>query len=292
MRTFDSISALRTAVRSAREDRRTIGFVPTMGALHAGHVALLQRARTECDYVVASVFVNPTQFGPGEDYERYPRDLRADSRIAQAAGVDALFAPTAHEMYPGGPAVTVDVPDLAARWEGAVRPGHFRGVATVCTKLFNIVQPDRAYFGQKDYQQLKVIQRLVADLFLPLVVVPVATVREEDGLALSSRNRYLTPEERTAATVLYAALSAVLEMFRAGERDPGTLTSALRDRLASEPLARVDYAVIADAETLEPVGEAVADRAVALVAARFGDTRLIDNMVLDLGASLRTPTNS
>lgn len=278
-------------MRAARGDRRAIGFVPTMGALHAGHVALLQRARAECDYVVMSVFVNPTQFGPTEDFQKYPRDLREDSATAQSAGVDALFAPTEDEMYPDGPRVTVDVPEVASRWEGAVRPGHFCGVATVCAKLFNIVQPDRAYFGQKDYQQLKVIQRLVFDLFLPLTVVAVPTLREDDGLAMSSRNRFLSAEERAASTVLNSALRAALDRFRTGEQSASALNAVLRERLAEEPRAQIDYAVVVNAETLEPAVGAIAGRAVALIAARLGAVRLIDNMLLDNGAESR-PTAS
>jgi pantoate--beta-alanine ligase len=283
MRTFEQVSGLRAYLHAAREDGKKIGFVPTMGALHAGHLALMRRARGDCDVVVVSIFVNPTQFGPGEDYERYPRDLQHDSRLAQQVGVDALFTPSVEEMYlPGGQTV-VEVPELAKRWEGEFRPGHFRGVATVCTKLFNIVQPDRAYFGQKDYQQLKVIERLVSDLHLPLAIVPVATVRDTDGLALSSRNSYLSAEERQAARVLYRTLEKVEALFYAGERSGRILREVMAETLAQEPKAVVDYAAIADTETLEPL-EKIEQRAVALLAVRIGNTRLIDNALL--GATL------
>lgn len=279
MRTFDQVSGLRAYLRAAREDGKKVGFVPTMGALHEGHLALMRRAQGDCDVVVVSIFVNPTQFSPGEDYERYPRDLQRDSRLAQQVGVDALFTPSVEEMYPPGGQTVVEVPELAKRWEGEFRPGHFRGVATVCTKLFNIVQPDRAYFGQKDYQQLKVIERLVADLHLPLTIVPVATVRDQDGLALSSRNSYLSAEERQAATVLHRALEKVEALFNAGERSGRILQEVLLETLAQEPRAVIDYAAVADAETLEPL-EKVEYRAVALLAVRIGTTRLIDNTLL------------
>ncbi|HXG24848.1 MAG TPA: pantoate--beta-alanine ligase [Chthonomonadales bacterium] len=279
MRTFDQVSGLRAYLHAVREDGKKVGFVPTMGALHEGHLALMRRARDDCDVVVVSIFVNPTQFGPGEDYERYPRDLPRDSRLAQQVGVDALFTPSVEEMYPPGGQTVVEVPELAKRWEGEFRPGHFRGVATVCAKLFNIVQPDCAYFGQKDYQQLKVIERLVTDLHLPLTIVPVATVRDPDGLALSSRNSYLSPVERQAATVLHRALEKVEALFNAGERSGRILQEVLLETLAQEPMAVIDYAAVADAETLEPL-EKIEHRAVALLAVRIGTTRLIDNTLL------------
>jgi pantoate--beta-alanine ligase len=279
MRTFQQIAALRAFVHAVREDGKTLGFVPTMGAFHEGHLTLMRRARGDCDEVIVSVFVNPTQFGPGEDYDRYPRDPSHDSRLAQEIGVDALFAPGVEEMYPTASQTVVEVPALAARWEGERRPGHFRGVATVCTKLFQIVQPDRAYFGQKDYQQLKVVERLVADLNIPLTIVPVSTVREPDGLAMSSRNVYLSPEERSAALILHRALRQAERLFLAGERSGAVLRAALNEMLASEPLAQADYAAVADADTLEPL-ETVGERAVLLLAARIGANRLIDNLLL------------
>jgi pantoate--beta-alanine ligase len=279
MRTFDQITALRAYLRAAKEDGKVVGFVPTMGALHEGHLTLMRRARGDCDVVVASVFVNPTQFAAGEDFERYPRDIQKDSVLAQKAGVDALFAPPVEEMYPAGAQTLVDVPDLAAKWEGSVRPGHFRGVATVCAKLFQIVQPNRVYFGQKDYQQLRIIERMVADLHIPLTVVSVPTVRAEDGLALSSRNVYLSEEERKAAAVLSRTLNEISQEFQTGQRSGTLLGKTLNELLQAERRAKVDYAVVVDADTLEPV-EIIEKRAVALVAARFGKTRLIDNVLL------------
>jgi pantoate--beta-alanine ligase len=281
MRTFDSVSTLRAYVRSSRQDGKTIGFVPTMGALHEGHATLMKRARADCDVVVVSIFVNPTQFGPGEDFGRYPRDLTRDSTLAQQAGVDALFTPVPETIYPAGDRTVVEVGGLGERWEGERRPGHFRGVATVCAKLFQIVGPDRVYFGQKDYQQLKIIERLTADLFFPHVVVPVSTVREKDGLALSSRNAYLNPEERHGARALYRALSAAKERFTLGERNGNALRGEMERIFAEEPRAVLDYAAVVDADTLEPL-EQVRDRAVALIAARLGATRLIDNMLLGI----------
>jgi pantoate--beta-alanine ligase len=281
MRTFDSVSTLRAYVRSSKQDGKVVGFVPTMGALHEGHVTLMKRARAECDVVIASIFVNPTQFGPGEDFNRYPRDLGRDSTLAQQAGVDALFTPSPETIYPAGDRTVVEVGELGSRWEGERRQGHFRGVATVCSKLFQIVDPDRVYFGQKDYQQLKVIERLSADLFFSHVVVPVPTVREKDGLALSSRNAYLNADERLGARVLYKALSAAGDRFRAGERDANAIRGEIDRVFADEPRAELDYAAVADADTLEPL-EQIPGRAVALVAARIGSTRLIDNMLLGI----------
>lgn len=279
MRTFDSINAIRTYVRACRQDGKVIGFVPTMGALHEGHMTLMKRARADCDVVIVSIFVNPTQFGAGEDFTRYPRDLARDSTIAQQAEVDALFTPTTDQIYPPGDRTFVEVAEVGTRWEGDRRPGHFRGVATVCSKLFQIVCPDRVYFGQKDYQQLKVIERLTADLFFQHTVVPVATVREKDGLAISSRNAYLTPEDRRAARVLYRALSEAKRIFEAGERSATSINAEMTSILEAEPRVQVEYAAIADTETLEPL-EQIGVKAVALVAARADSTRLIDNMLL------------
>ncbi|HYX84602.1 MAG TPA: pantoate--beta-alanine ligase [Gaiellales bacterium] len=236
----------------------TVGLVPTMGALHAGHRALLRRARTECDRVVMSLFVNPTQFGPGEDFSRYPRDEAADRAVAAEEGVDVVFAPTAAEMYPDGFETTVSVGSLAARWEGAARPGHFEGVATVVLKLFNRLQPDVAYFGQKDAQQLAVVRRLVRDLDLGVDIRAVATVREPDGLAVSSRNVYLSADERERAPSLYRALLA---------RDPGLVEGDL------------DYLVTVDPDTFDEVDPRPG--ALVIGAARFGATRLIDNIPLE-----------
>ena len=254
-----------------------------MGAFHEGHLTLMRRAKTDCDRCVVSLFVNPTQFGPGEDFEKYPRNIETDSALAESAGVDALFVPSVTEIYPDGPAVTVKVERLGDLWEGARRPGHFDGVATVCAKLFNIVQPARAYFGQKDYQQLKVIQRLVRSLHNPTEVVPVPIVRDIDGLALSSRNIYLSPAERAAAPVINSALNAALSRFRSGDRNSTTLLGEAREILAKETLAQEDYLDIADSETLEPVSTIERD-AVMLAAVRLGNTRLIDNALIEFGA--------
>jgi pantoate--beta-alanine ligase len=289
MRTFDSVAALRAFVRAARQDGKTIGFVPTMGALHEGHVTLMKRAKSDCDIVVVSIFVNPTQFGPNEDFTRYPRDLSADSTLAQRAGVDALFTPSVETIYPPGDRTVVEVGELGIRWEGERRPGHFRGVATVCAKLFQIVRPDRAYFGQKDYQQLKIVERLSADLFFPHVIVPVPTVREKDGLALSSRNAYLSPEERRGARVLSRALNAARDLFDSGERSGSALESEMARVFAEDPRAEVDYAVVVDADTLEPL-ESIHEKAVALVAAKVGATRLIDNILLGMDFDAKRQT--
>jgi pantoate--beta-alanine ligase len=279
LRTYHQIKDLRAHLRVSWQSGRVIGFVPTMGALHDGHRSLIRKARTECDEVVVSVFVNPTQFGPQEDYSKYPRTLEADSRMAQEMGVDAMFAPPAEVMYPFGPDATVEVGPLTTHWEGACRPGHFRGVTTVCAKLFCIIQPRYAYFGMKDYQQYRVVERMVADLHMGLSVVPVPTVREADGLAMSSRNAYLSPEHRATATCLYQALNEAATLHTAGERDAAILREAMHARLSGERDVEIVYADVADAQTLEPVS-AITGPAVALGAIRLGSTRLIDNVVL------------
>lgn len=284
LRSFQTASEMRTHVRAEREAGRSIGFVPTMGALHEGHLTLIRRARAECETVVVSVFVNPTQFGPAEDFTNYPRDIQRDSALALASGADALFAPSVEQIHPEGSQAVIDLPALGARWEGADRPGHFAGVATVCAKLFNIVRPDRAFFGLKDYQQLKVIQRMVTDLHTGIKIVPCPTVRDADGLAMSSRNAYLTPEQRAAAVAVPRALDAVAAMHEAGERSAARLQAAMAERIAAEPLAAIAYAAVTDPETLEP-SETVGDHAVALIAVRVGATRLIDNRLL--GEALR-----
>ncbi len=257
----------------------SVGFVPTMGYLHAGHLELVRRARHENDAEAVSIFVNPLQFGPGEDFARYPRDLECDLRLLQDERVDLVFAPEVVEIYPPGFSTVVDVGSIGQRLEGASRPGHFRGVATVVTKLFMVVQPHRAYFGWKDAQQVAVIRKLVADLAIPVEIVAVPTVREEDGLAYSSRNIYLSPEERRAAPALYAALTHARVLWQEGERDAERLRQAVYARLAEEPLIRVDYVSVADAGTMEEL--AVADRpAVLSLAAWLGTTRLIDAVLL------------
>jgi pantoate--beta-alanine ligase len=257
----------------------TWGFVPTMGYLHAGHISLVQRARAENDHVAVSIFVNPTQFGPQEDLSRYPRDLKRDLELLEAEGVDLVFAPEAPEMYPAGFQTYVEVTEVTRPLEGASRPGHFRGVATVVVKLFNIVQPDRAYFGQKDAQQAVVVQRMTRDLDLPLEIVVCPIAREVDGLALSSRNVYLNPQERVAATVLSRALRAAGERYAAGERGGDALRAAMSAALAAEPLARPEYVSAADPETLAELEHA--EHGVLLsMAVRIGTTRLIDNALL------------
>ncbi len=276
MEVFERIADLRAWRRAGAG---SLGLVPTMGYLHAGHLALVERARGENDRVVVSIFVNPTQFGPQEDFNRYPRDLERDLALLREARVDAVFAPSVAEMYPPGFATYVEVGDVTERLEGAARPGHFRGVATVVTKLFNIVQPDRAYFGQKDAQQLVVIRKMVADLAIPVEVVAVPTVREPDGLALSSRNVYLSPEERRAAVALSQSLFAARDRFQAGERDAEALRETVRALVAREPLVRLEYVSVADPETLEELST-VGDRALVSLAARVGATRLIDNVLL------------
>ncbi|HOF86639.1 MAG TPA: pantoate--beta-alanine ligase [Armatimonadota bacterium] len=256
-----------------------MGFVPTMGYLHAGHEALMRQAKEECDLVVASIFVNPTQFGPAEDLEKYPRDLARDSELCARAGVDFLFHPDARDMYPLGSSTWVDVDGLTAIACGAARPGHFRGVCTVCAKLFNIVRPDRAYFGEKDFQQLMVIKRMVRDLFMPLTIVGVPTVREPDGLAMSSRNSYLSLSERQAARVVPKTLQRAREMIDAGEHEGAAITAAIEELVAAQPLAKLQYAVIVDPDTLTPM-RALTHEARLLVAIFVGATRLIDNCAL------------
>jgi len=264
----------------ARQVRRPSGLVPTMGYLHQGHLSLVARARKENETLIVSVFVNPAQFGPREDLDTYPRDLKRDMALLEAEGTDIVFAPSLEEMYPPGYDTWVEVERLTQRLEGASRPGHFRGVATVVAKLFNIVRPDRAYFGQKDGQQAAVIRRMAADLNMGLQVVVLPTVREPDGLAMSSRNVYLTPEQRRAAPVLYRALTHARDLWQHGERDGERLRQEVRRILEGEPLVmNVDYVSVADAETLEEL-DTVDRPAMLSLAVRIGRTRLIDNVPL------------
>ena len=282
MEVIRAIAMARKVCDAARSAGRTVGFVPTMGAFHDGHASLMRRAREERDHVTVSIFVNPLQFGPGEDLSRYPRDEDRDLSIAGQLGVDAVFAPSVEEMYPTGrPEVTVDPGPLGDRLEGAARPGHFRGVATVVAKLFDVVGPSTAYFGEKDAQQLAVIRRMVRDLSPPVEVQGCPTVREPDGLATSSRNAYLSPEQREAAGCLFLALSEAAQMTRGGERDAASLVAAMAREIGATPEARIDYAAVVDDETFEEVS-AIDGPARALVAARFGDTRLIDNLLLPM----------
>jgi len=279
METIRTISWMKEKTREARQEQRIIGFVPTMGALHAGHLALVERAKKECSTVYASIFLNPAQFGPNEDLSKYPRPLEADVEKLTNARVDGLFLPSVEEIYPHGFSTYVHVEGLSERLEGKLRPGHFRGVATVVLKLFEILQPHYAYFGRKDAQQVRIIQKMVHDLNLDVELVVCPTVREADGLALSSRNAYLGAEERKAATVLYRALQAARRELGAGVRDSLELQRAMMRILGSEPRARVDYAEIVDAETFELVVR-VAKRCYAVMAVRIGTTRLIDNMLI------------
>jgi len=259
--------------------RGDVGLVPTMGYLHEGHLSLVRAARAQNEHVVVSIFVNPTQFGPGEDFERYPRDEERDLELLRADGVDVVFMPSADEMYPSGAPTFVEVEGVTDVLEGAHRPGHFRGVTTVVAMLFNIIEPRRAYFGRKDAQQLVVVRKLVRDLHLDIEIVPAPIVREADGLAMSSRNAYLSPEERKAALVLSRALRRAEELSRGGERDGERLRAAMRELIARDPLARVDYVSVADAESLREL-ERVDGPALASLAVRIGRTRLIDNTIL------------
>ena len=269
----------RRALDEVRALGATVGLVPTMGALHEGHLSLIRAARAENDTVTVSIFVNPTQFGPNEDLKRYPRNLERDRLLCEKAGADLVFAPTDEEMYPAGFSTWVDLEGITEGLCGRSRPGHFRGVATVVTKLFNVCRPDRAYFGEKDAQQLAVIRRMVRDLDMPLVIVPCPTVREADGLAMSSRNVRLTPEERSQAPALYRSLITARELIAGGERDAAIIAQAIRHTLAEATLGEVDYVEIVDADTLAPVQVVPGDCLIAL-AVRFpgSGTRLIDNV--------------
>ena len=276
MRIFTTAAEFRAARAHAIDP---LGLVPTMGALHEGHLSLARRAREECPTVAMSIFVNPTQFGPNEDLARYPRPIERDLALAETAGVDLVFQPGVEEMYPPGNVTYVEVEGPTARWEGERRPGHFRGVATVVTKLFTVIAPQRAYFGQKDFQQLAVIRRMVTDLRLPVEVVGCTTVREPDGLALSSRNVYLTPEQRPYATALHNALQAGRKRLASGERDAEAVRRAMEAVLNDTPGVTVDYAAVVDPQTLEPLTQ-ISGSARGLIAVRLGAVRLIDNMSL------------
>ncbi len=267
-------------VRRLREGfPKPVGLVPTMGYLHNGHLALIRRARTENNLMVVSVFVNPAQFGPQEDFKTYPRDIESDLKILARENTDIVFLPPVEEMYPPGFDSWVDMGKIARRLEGASRPGHFRGVATVVAKLFNIIQPTSAYFGQKDAQQTIVINKMVADLNMNLKIITVPTVREDDGLAISSRNAYLNPKERQAATVLYRSLCLSQQLWAEGEKEAGKIKERMIDLIHSEPVADIDYVSIAEPEILEDM-EAVKAPALVSLAVRIGKTRLIDNVVL------------
>jgi pantoate--beta-alanine ligase len=258
----------------------TVGFVPTMGYLHEGHLALVKQARIENSAVIVSIYVNPTQFGPREDFSAYPRDINRDLELLREGGVDIVFVPSDDQMYSPEFSTWVDVEKVSERLEGASRPGHFRGVATVVAKLFNIIQPTKAYFGQKDAQQVAVIKRMVADLNMLIEIVVVPTVRESDGLAMSSRNIYLNPEERQAATILFRALTLARQLRLGGEKDAGSIRRQMASLIQKEPLAKIDYVSIADADTLEEL-DLIDHPALASLAVRIGKTRLIDNVSLE-----------
>jgi pantoate--beta-alanine ligase len=282
MQIVTAIAAMRTASRAARGEGKRVGFVPTMGALHEGHLSLVRAARAQCDVVAVSIFVNPTQFGPNEDFSKYPRTFEKDRAMLEKDGVNFLFAPSVEEMYPAGAVTYVWVESLSDKLCGRSRPGHFRGVTTVVSKLFHIVEPGLAFFGQKDAAQAAIIRRMVRDLNLPVDIVVCPIVREADGLAMSSRNAYLTSQERKAAQVLYRSLTRVRELFEHGERGAGKLIEAGKQTFAGEPAARLDYFEIVDPDTLDPVADAARGALVA-VAALVGKTRLIDNILLPRG---------
>jgi pantoate--beta-alanine ligase len=268
------------AVRQVRSQLGTLGMVPTMGYLHEGHLSLVRKAKQECGAAAVSIFVNPTQFGANEDLSRYPRDLERDLSLLRSVGTDLVFVPSVEEMYPNGFSTFVDLEGVTSVLEGAKRPGHFRGVATVVTKLLNIVQPNRAYFGQKDAQQTIVIRTMVRDLNIPTEIVIEPIVREADGLAMSSRNVYLTPEQRAAAPVLYQALLAAQQRYQQGERNANSLRSGIEQQISSEPLAQIDYVSIAHPWTLQELEQIDEVGALISLAVRFGNTRLIDNIIL------------
>jgi len=284
METITSVAEMQQRATAARDAGKTISFVPTMGFLHQGHASLLREGRAQSDLLVLSIFVNPTQFGVGEDFESYPRDLQQDSEIAAQSGVDIIFAPTAGEMYPQGYQTYINVETVSLPLCGASRPGHFRGVTTVVAKLFNIVKPSQAFFGEKDFQQLTVIRRMVRDLNMDVKIVGMPTIREDDGLAKSSRNTYLSPEERSAALCLSRSLAAVSDLYRSGETNVVRLRKELLNILNSESLARIDYAEFRDGDSLEEVGQAD-DRTVVALAVRIGSTRLIDNTMIGRGVT-------
>jgi pantoate--beta-alanine ligase len=279
---------MKQVARQARAEGSVTGLVPTMGALHAGHMSLVRAAKAECQPVVASIFVNPTQFGPNEDFQKYPRSFESDRNVLEEGGVDYLFAPEPAEIYPPGFRTWVNVEGLSDRLDGRSRPGHFRGVMTIVLKLLEIVQPQKAFFGRKDAQQARLIRQMARDLHLDADIVVCPIVREPDGLAMSSRNAYLNPKERSAATVLYRALDAARRAIERGERDALRLNATMRETLRSEPLVDADYVELVDAETLEPVTR-LRGVCLAMLAARVGTTRLIDNMLIEEdGGGFRT----
>jgi len=282
MKVFGKPRELKEYIKRLKREGKTVGFVPTMGYLHEGHLSLVRCSKRENDLTVVSIFVNPTQFGEGEDFDRYPRDLERDLQLLQKEGVDVVFAPEVEDIYPRDFSTYVEETEISRLWEGQFRPGHFRGVCTIVTKLFNIVQPDRAYFGEKDYQQLQVIKRMVRDLDMDVEVKGCPIVREEDGLAMSSRNVYLTPEERKQATAIYKSFLLAQELVKKGVRDAETVKREMEKFLKSFPLIeKIDYIAIVDPETLKPVKEIKGGERI-LVAVRTPSARLIDNWKIDI----------
>ncbi|MEY3549230.1 MAG: hypothetical protein RLZZ552_1599 [Verrucomicrobiota bacterium] len=277
MEVVHTIPELRSAIARARQAGKSVGFVPTMGCLHEGHLSLIRRAKEETSFVAVSIFVNPTQFGPNEDFSKYPRTFEDDRRGCQAAGADLIFAPTAADFYPAGASTWVDVEGVSARLCGEFRPGHFRGVATVVAMLFNAVQADVAVFGRKDLQQLAVIRRMVRDLHMPVRILAHETVREPNGVAMSSRNRYLSPEQLAQATAIPAALAAAQALAKTGVTDAAKLRAAASDVLAAQPALKAQYCEIVDLETMAPVASTAGLRCAVAIACHLGATRLIDN---------------
>ncbi len=280
MEVSETIQSIRSLIKAARESGKIIGLVPTMGALHVGHISLIKAARKKCNYVVVSIFVNPTQFVPGEDYEKYPRPFEADLDICQKAGVDAVFAPSPEQMYPEENITWVKVEKITEPLCGQFRPGHFQGVTTVCSKLFNIISPDIAFFGQKDAQQAIVIRRMVADLNMPLEIVVCPTVREPDGLAVSSRNKYLSDQQKKDAANIYKSLQKCHQMIDTGVKDASEIIDEMRKILQQVPSIEIEYISIADADTLHSIDHIIGKVLIA-VAVRMGPARLIDNILLD-----------
>ena len=282
MITVETIREVREITDSWAKQGLTIGFVPTMGYLHAGHGSLIERARRENDKVVVSIFVNPIQFGPNEDFERYPRDRERDREITEKAGADLVFAPSVEEMFPSPNKAFVDISELGEYLCGAKRPGHFRGVCTIVAKFFNIIRPDRAYFGEKDLQQLVIIERMVRDLSFDIEIVACPTVRDSDGLALSSRNSYLSAEERRAARVVPESLNLARKALINGEKDPTVIKEIIAEKIATEPLAKVDYIEVVDAGLLKPISR-IDGPVVVAIAVFIGSTRLIDHLAVEEG---------
>ncbi len=282
VRLFETKSDLKSFLKEVRKEGKSVGFVPTMGYLHEGHLSLVRCAKRENDLVVVSIFVNPTQFGKNEDFDRYPRDLERDLSLLEKEGADAVFAPSVEEIYPPNFSTFVEETDLSRRWEGEFRPGHFKGVCTVVAKLLNLVKPDRAYFGEKDYQQLKVVQRMVRDLDMDVEIKGCPIVREADGLAMSSRNVYLSPEEREQATAIYKSFQLAQRLIKEGLKDPRELERKLTEFLKGFPLIeKIDYVAVVDPETLEPAKELKGGERI-LVAVRMPSARLIDNWKIEL----------